>query len=155
LSIFASLTQSTPILVPFDPPNTVTVRRLTGREVEDAQAAHLRGLVNGQSPRGWSSAFHRLLTKGLGTEADVVKVMTDPLSGFDRLSVARAGLVAWSYDRPIKPTPRAATKDTPAYLDDPVADLSDEALEFIAIEVMRLTKPERFAESPRALQKEI
>lgn len=145
MSIFASQTTSDPIPIPFDAPHTITVRQLTGREVELAQAEHLKSLINGRSPRGWSDAFQRLLTKGLGTDKDAAEVIRDPLNGFDRVSVVRFGLMGWSYDQSIAPVTTPATKEQPAVVSDAVADLTDEALQFIATEVMRKTKPDRFA----------
>lgn len=129
-SPFASLKVSDPIALPFDRPHTITVRKLTGRQVEIAQAEHMRGLIAGQSSRGWSAKFNRALANG-ASDDEAQSILTDPLNGFDRHTVAAFGLVSWSYE-PTTPT----TKQ--------VEDLDDEALEFIALEVMRLTKPHLF-----------
>ena len=143
MSIFASQTQSDPIPVPFDPPHTVTVRKLTGREVEAAQTEHMKSLVAGRSARGWSAAFHRLIA-GVATPADAQKALADPLEGYDRTALVRAGLVAWSYALPIRRIETTATDTTTVTVVDAVEDLVDEALEFIAGEVLRLTKPALF-----------
>lgn len=127
MSIFASATQAT-IPIPFDPPHTVTARKLTGREVEVAQEAHAGSIASGRS-RAWAQTFRRMLEKG-ASDPDVLKAIADPLTGYDRFSIVRAGLVAWSYQQPITPT------DTD--------DLDDEAVDFIATEILRLTKPALF-----------
>lgn len=138
-SPFVSLSKSDPIPLPFDPPNTIVVRKLTGREVEQVQMAHARGVAIGRS-RLWSENFKRILTDGMAKAGDLAAALADPLTGFDRFAVVSAGLVAWSYPQPTKPVP--ATADAPAY--DPIDDLDDEAVEFIAREVMRLTRPALF-----------
>lgn len=129
-SIFASQTQRT-IPIPFDPPSTVTIRRLTGREVEAAQDAHRSSLAAG-SARSWAVTFRRMLEHG-ASDPDVLKAIADPLTGYDRYALVRSGLVAWSYPLSVKPVDGAAT--------DAVDDLDDEAVDFIATEVLRLTKP--------------
>lgn len=161
MSIFASFTQVT-VPIPFDPPNTITIRKLTGREVEAAQAAHRDGLAGG-SPRLWASTFRRALERG-ATDPEVLKAIADPLTGYDRFAIVRAGLVAWSYDRPVKPVPakpevkaHGNALGAPAVeASDAVEDLDDEAVDFIATEILRLTKPALFLteEDAKASQKE-
>lgn len=139
MSIFASETTTT-IPLPFDAPHTVTIQQLTGRDVELAQAAHLRDFVGANSPRGWPAKFKLALATGTAVESDAQKMLNDPLVGYDRLTVARGGLKGWSYtikndkgdDVPKPVTPKA------------VEDLNDDALEFVAIEIMKLTKPSLF-----------
>lgn len=139
-SPFASLSVSDPIPLPFDPPHTVIVRKLTGREIEAAQDAH-RGNLG--SPRSWAATFRRMLEQGTATDPEVLKAIRDPLTGYDRYALVRAGLVAWSYPQPIKRTEKAAT-DTTVVTVDAVEDLDDEAVDFIAREVLRRTKPALF-----------
>jgi len=139
MSIFASQTQQT-IPIPFDPLNTVTVRKLTGRETEEAQEAHRSSIATG-SARSWAAAFRRMLEHG-ASDPDVLKAIADPLTGYDRYALVRSGLVAWSYPLPVKPADGAAT--------GAVDDLDDEAVDFIAREVLRLTKPGLFATQEEA-----
>ena len=131
MSIFASQTSAT-VALPMDPPNTVTVRKLTGREVEAAQEAH-RGSIASGSARSWAATFRRMLEKG-ASDPDVLKAVADPLLGYDRFVVVRDGLLSWAYPQPIK------SLTTP----DALEDLDDEAVDFIATEILRLTKPALF-----------
>lgn len=138
-SPFASLTKSDPIPVPFDAAQTVVVRGLSGREIEEVQDAHARGVALGRS-RIWSQTFRTILEQGLVKASELSAALHDPLTGFDRFAVVRAGLLAWSYPQSIKPV--AAAGDIEAY--DPLDDMSDELVEFIAAEILRRTKPALF-----------
>ena len=157
MSIFASLTVSDPIPIPFDPPHSVIVRKLTGLEHDAAQEAHRGNFASG-SPRLWAATFRRALEKG-ASDPVVLQALADPLTGYDRFTVVRAGLVSWTYPQAIKPV--AATAATagegsaPAATAaveaaDAIADLDDEAVDFIAREVLRRTKPRLFQTADEA-----
>lgn len=130
MSSFASRNQQV-ISNPFEAGVTFTIQKLSGGAVERAQAEHIRKFIGGQSPRGWEQTFRRAMASGTATENDVARALGDPLAGFDRLSVVKAGLKAWSYEQAV----------TDKAIED---DLDDETLEYLAIEIMRLTKPARF-----------
>src|SRR5207244_8101581 len=118
---------------------------LTGAEVEAAQEEHRNGLLGGNA-RSWRSIFLRSLEKGLN-DPQVHALLHAPLSGYDRVTVVRSGLQAWSYPEPVKAltvTTTAAASTSVVVPPDPLADLSDEALDFIATEILRLTKPTLF-----------
>lgn len=153
MSIFASRTQQT-IALPFDAPHTVTIRRLTGRELDRAQSEHLKSMIAGRSARGWSGAFQRIIA-GLGTPADATQALADPLAGFDRFAIVRAGLVAWSYPESLKPLTPSQIAD--GVTTDAIDDLDDDAVEFLARAILQLTKPALFLteEAAAAAQKEI
>lgn len=141
-SPFASLIVSDSIPLPFDAGQWVKVRKLTGRQHEAAQAAHRADFVRGNK---WAGVFRDSLTEGISA-ALVQKALADPLTGYDRYTLVRSGLVAWSYDRSVKPV---VTKvdGQPDHVDDAIEDLDDDAIEFIAREVLRLTKPGLFVET--------
>lgn len=162
MSIFASATQSQPIPIPFDPPHTIVVRKLTGRECDAAQEAHRANVAAG-SPRSWAATFRRALEKGASDPA-VLKAIADPLTGYDRFVLVSAGLVSWSYPQLIATPPSANAKDkgvhavVAATRQQVLDDLDDEAIDFIATEVLRLTKPALFyasEEDAEAAQKEM
>jgi len=136
-SPFARDTQSAPITVPFDSEHSIVVRRLTGGEVEEAERVALRGFVNGKPTRGFSAHIARIFA-GAGTDADAVKAANDPLKGYDRITLIRGGLVSWTYKEPIAP----GVVD--GVLVDAIDGLTDEAQEFMATEVARLTWPWKF-----------
>lgn len=144
MSIFASQTQSDPIPIPFDAPNWIVVRKLTGRECDAAQEAHRGNFATGNI-KSWAATFRRALEKG-ANDPDVLKAINDPLTGFDRFALVRAGLVSWSYPQPIK-APSLTAGGTISSVVDAVDDLDDEAVDFIATEVLRLTKPALFLTS--------
>lgn len=124
MSIFASQTTIT-IPIPFDVPHTVTIRKLTGREVEQAQAADALLVAKGAA-RTWAARFQRMVTTG---DPKAMESLHDPLVGFDRTSIIKAGLLSWSY----KEDPKTA-----------ITDLDDEATEFLAQQILKLTKPALF-----------
>lgn len=142
-SPFASHTVSDPIPLPFDPPHTVTVRKLSGREIEAAQEAHRDNLAS-TSPRSWAATFRRALEKG-ATDPEVLKAIRDPLTGYDRYALIAAGLVAWSYPQwvVLRTDPVNKAGDLVKRMAS-LEDLDDEAVDFIATEVLRLTKPGLF-----------
>jgi hypothetical protein len=133
MSIFASHTRQT-IPIPFDAPHTVTIQKLSGREIDAAQYAHMTGVASGRG-RNWATRFLELAAAGVATANDANKVLQDPLSGYDRLMLAKAGVKAWTYEHDGKPLPV-----TPQVIED----LEDEALEFLAVAVLKLTKPALF-----------
>jgi len=144
MSIFASLTTTT-IPLPFDPPHTVTIQKLSGRLVDGAQLEHMRGFVEGRG-RNWAVKFLALARAGTASNVDAQQVLDDPLSGYDRIALVRGGLKAWTYEEAGKPKP---------ITDAAIEDLDDEALEFLARAVLQLTKPALFqtAEQREADQK--
>ena len=135
-SIFAHDTQET-VPVPGMDGQSMTFRKLTGKEIEVAEAEHMRNFVGHRSPRGFSVAIRRLIG-GTGTIDDAAKAMSDPLSLYDRTSIVRSGLVAWTFPKPTTPTV------VDGVLVDAIGDLDDETLEFAALAILKLTKPALF-----------
>jgi len=137
MSIFASQTSQT-VLMPFDPPHTITIRKLTGREVEKAQEADAINLAKG-SARTWAARLKRMAATG---DPKAMDALHDPLIGYDRFAIIRFGLMAWTYEQ--KPA-------------DTIDDLDDEAATFIALAILKLTKPGLFltGEAVEDAQKEL
>lgn len=138
-SPFASMSASEPIPLPFDEGQSIVVRKMTGREHEQAQTAH-RGSFASGSARAWSATLRRALEHG-ATDPEVLKALRDPLTGYDLHATIRAGLVSWTYPgliNKVEPKPEEY---------DAIRDLDDEALEFIAREVLKRTKPALFSVS--------
>ena len=148
MSMFASRTTDT-IPIPFEPGHTATIRGLTGGEADAAQAAHLRSSIGGRFwAHGWAASFQQQLAKGIATYADAAKLLTDPLNGYDRLTMVKAGLLSYTVPEPAL---------TPETRDAVIADLGDDALEYFAREILRRTKPALFltAEDAKAAEKEL
>lgn len=150
---FASLSVSDPIPLPFDEGQTITIRALSGQELEAAQTAHMKSLVGGRSARGWSGAFQRILA-GVATPADAKHALADPLAGYDRTVIVRSGLVAWSYKQAITRATSSQIADGQAK--DAIDDLKDEPLEFMARAILQWTTPALFQtqEEAKAAQRE-
>lgn len=147
MSIFASQTQSQPIPIPFDPPHTFVVRKLTGRELQGVQEDHRSEFVSGRG-RMWSKQFRRMLEHG-ASDPEARALLADPLIGFDRYALAQAGLVSWTY-----PDKRITVRTEPEHAANDaverrrhIDDLDDDAVELIATEVLRLTKPALFEDA--------
>ncbi len=130
MSFFASQTQSDPIPIPFDLPHTIVVRQLTGEEY--------RASIN-ESEGRIVALFRKALAAGGVKDQAVFAAAADPLYGHDRLKLV-VGLVSCSRPLPMRKTdpPVAMT------LAEAVKDMGDEALDFVATEVLRLTKPAFF-----------
>jgi len=134
MSIFASHTQQT-IALPMDPPHTVTIRKLSGRSLEQArEAQQLAAVAHLQAMGG--AAFQRDLN-ALGSPAAVAalvaKAQANPLQTYDRYTVLAKGIVAWSYD-----TQSLTPVDgrIPA-----IDDLDGETAGFLARAILDLTLP--------------
>lgn len=138
MSMFAS-DHTAVVHPPSDPKASITIQKLSGRSVEYAQAKHAEGAYDGFNGRGWANRFLQKIMLGVASTADVQTVAADPLAGFDRVAVVVAGIKSWSYteDRDGKPVPKPITAAA-------VSDIDDESLEFLATEIMRLTKPRLF-----------
>lgn len=136
-SIFASHTTDT-IPIPSDPPHTATIRKLTGRELDRAQEVHLRATIGGRwAAHGWAATFQQQLAKGTATAADAERLLMDPLIGYDRHALVEDGLTAWSYTEP----ERGAKA---------IEDLDDDALDYFARAILKLSKPSLFLTADEA-----
>lgn len=142
MSIFASQTQSDPIQIPFDQPHTIVVRKLTGKEYQ-AAVSDAEGRI--------TALFRRALAAGGVKDPGVLAAVASPLTGHDRYALVRAGLVSWSYPQSVKPVKAQPDAKPPVEASDAVNDLDDEAMDFIATEVLRLTKPALFV-APEAVE---
>ena len=141
MSIFASFTQAT-IPIPFDPPHIVTIQKLSGRQLAKANQAYFNDLIAGVRERGGAEAqkdIDALFAKTPEQMAAAVNtVQSDPLNGYDKHTLIRYGVKA------IDGEPFVTAIDGQPLQPDPVDDMTEEAVEFLSREVMRLTKPALF-----------
>lgn len=142
-SPFASLYTET-VDLPFDPGQTAAIQKLTGRDVERAQAAAAAEMFRG---RGFAAKVERLKRAAVAG-ANVDAEIADPLDGFDRTVLVKAGLKRWSYLEADGKTPKKVTAEA-------IDDLDDDAMTFFARAILKLTKPGLFqtAEDAKADQK--
>ena len=134
--------------IPFDAPHEVTIRKLAGRHLERARNAFMTDLFLDVQARGGASVqkdMQQLFEKDAKDVAEKIeKQKADPLNGFDPYVIAQGGIVAWSYpeslavelvtDEKGNRIPRVAAID----------DLDEDAVQWFATEIMRLTKPALF-----------
>ena len=114
--------------VPDDPGQTITIQKLSGRAVERAQAVAAEKTISG---RGFASKVAQALEAAKdGSTVALDAMLRDPLNGYDRATVLQAGIVAWSYDVPCRP--------------EHIDQLDDERSEFVALAILKLTKPHLF-----------
>lgn len=145
MSIFASRTTKE-IDIPFDPPHTATIQKLTGRQLGKAQQAFFNELIADMQQRGGAKVQKDIQslyeTDPSKMAEEVKKAKANPLNGFDPYLLIAAGVKKWSYtDRECGP--------------EAFEDLDAESVEFFAREVLRLTKPSLFltADEAKAEQK--
>ena len=133
MSIFASRAQKT-IELPFDAPHTVTIQKLAGRHLEKARQESLFQSVDYVKRIGGLAFQKELAAATGGDDAEkkraVEDAQQDPLTSVDVRTVLQFGIKAWSYDQ--------------AVTTEAVEDLTDEAAEFLAREILRFTKPALF-----------
>ncbi len=130
MSIFSSRTTKT-LEIPFDAPHTVTIQKLKGRHMGGAHDAYMQEFIGGLKKMGTPEERKGLESLvATAVEADPDAAPDDPMAGFDRYYVLEHGIVAWSYEH-------AVTAEA-------IDDLDDDAGEFIALAILRLSKPSLF-----------
>ena len=133
-SPFASMSVSDQLPMPCDPEQWVKVRALSGQQYEAVQDVHRASFM--VSSEKWAGFFRANATDPNSDE--VQRILTDPLTGHNRHALVREGLDSWSYDAAINRT------EPPADQYDAIRDLNDDAIDFIAREVLKRTKPGLF-----------
>lgn len=121
------------VSLPSDPTESVTIRRLSGRALEQARQASQEASIAALKRMGGADFQRELAALGDATQtaALVAQAQADPLSGLDRYVVLQKGVVAWTYADP--PTP------------DALDDLSEEAADYLARKIVDITLPARDA----------
>lgn len=130
MSIFASRNTS---VVTMADGTEVTIRQLTGRQLERARQAHLvKTLEMVRSQASMLKELESLVPAANQAAAGSGSASTpvDPMASVDKPTVVLAGVVAWSADVPVS--------------DEAVGDLSEDAVDVLATAIMRLTKPSLF-----------
>lgn len=119
------------IPVPDDAPHTVTIQKLSGGAIQRAQQIAAAEAVNG---RGFAENVSKMLQAAKnGDDLAAVKLIADPLNGFDRATLLVNGITGWSY------TDISCTAEN-------IRGLDDERSEHFARAILKLAKPHLFAE---------
>jgi hypothetical protein len=137
MSIFASyVTRTVPL--PFDVPHTVTIQKLSGRHValarDKAREARTVASVQLVKTMGGAAAVADVagLDQSSAVAAELDRRRTDPAQLYDRPTVLAKGVTGWTYDEPLTP--------------DRLADLDEQASEFLFHAILDLTLPNGDAE---------
>ena len=141
MSIFTSfVTEALP--VPGEPGQTITIRRLAPKALDRArEAARERGnremrLTRESMGEAEYESFKAEIAKNIATGP----VQSNPLNGYDRVSLIQSGVTAWTFDRAL---------DVEAF-----EDLDDDTQDWLAGAILKLSKPSLYAASAEAAQKE-
>lgn len=167
MGIFASREQKT-LPVPFDLPNEITIQKLSAKQLERASKTFIDGMIADVQSRGGSRVMKDMQELWKKAEApgpdgaavvkEIESVKSDPLNGYDKHVLIRMGIVSWTYPESLKPASVVEKtndgRDMTVVTYPAIDDLSDEAVEFFATEILRLTKPSLFltAEEKKAEQ---
>jgi len=157
-SPFASRVTVT-VPVPFDPPNEVTIRKLAGRHLERARSAFLTGMYQDVMARGGAAVQREMQTlfkkdsdEAAKVDEQVKALRDDPLNGYDLYVLAQGGIVAWSYPETLAPEQVTDEQGTVTMRVRALDDLDEDALRWLATEIMRLTKPALFQSPEEAAE---
>ncbi len=142
MSIFASRTQLT-VPLPSDEGQTVTIRKLPGRHLEKARVEKQIASQEFVSRMGGQEFRKQLAAIGAAetTNKLVEQAQADPLNSYDAYTVVAHGIVGWSYPEKVSP--------------ETIEDLDADAVEFLACEILKLSKPSLFhtADEAAAIKK--
>lgn len=126
-SPFASFTQQT-IELPFDAQHTVTIRKLSAKQIAKARdVSRLASMALLKEMGGDMQGQLAALGDAETTAALVEAAKADPLNTVDTTTVLRFGVTAWTYDATV--------------CEETIEDLTEEAAEFIARAIVALTLP--------------
>lgn len=151
MSIFASRTTKT-IEILFDPPHVVTIVKLAGRHLERASQENTFGAVDTLKRLG-GPAFQKELASVGDPEAQaaaVKKRQADPLNAYDPYVLLRFGIKAWTYDESLVPVNVIEESGVSVSRIAAIEDLDEEAVDFLAREILRLSKPSLFVDADAA-----
>jgi hypothetical protein len=132
MSIFASRATRT-LEIPGDSPHTVTIQKLAGRHLAQAMLENQLHSIDTFRKMGGAQFQKELNAIRDDAKADAAKpvepTVADPMAGYDRDVLMQHGIVSWSY---------------PETVADMLPDLTDEAADFFAREILKLSKPGLF-----------
>lgn len=126
MSVFTSrVTKS--LDIPHDAGQSVVIRKLAPRHLHAASKEAQRAAIADMKAMGVS--FLKELRELKDEDVEQAKT-ADPLLTYDKELLVLKGVASWSYDAPVN--------------EETVADLDEETQDFIAREVLRLSRPAAF-----------
>lgn len=141
--------------IPFPPyqGHELTIQKLAGRHLYKADTEndfraqeYMKRMGGAEFRKQLEEATRDDPKDETGKSTAVAKAARDPVHAYDKHIVVQYGLKAWTFTEddgtPIPITPEA------------IEDLDPDALEFIAREILRWTRPSLFTEDAKAAQKE-
>lgn len=157
---------------PFDPPHSVTVRKLSAKKLAKASQANTIELISTVQAMGGAKAQREMrdLFKPDPSEkaaADetakaaeaVEKMKADPLNGYDKHALLYAGITAWSYGKPLTPEPveevNVEGQTVTVMRIRAIDDCDPEFVDFYADKIMRLTKPSAYLSKEEAKAEQV
>lgn len=97
--------------VPNDPSQTVTIRRLSWAELQEAGAANTKKAMQYVRDVGDSAIREIAQQAKQGANAEIAR---DPFNAYDMATLLRYGIKSWSYQRPVTPENVALIDDVAA-----------------------------------------
>ncbi len=147
MGLFAADTTVT-VDLPFDPPHTAVIQKLSGWKLGRAQKAFFNELVADVQDRGGAQVqkdMEVLFAKDPNeAQAQVEAVKKDPLNGHDRITLIGLGV------KSISSIPAWASLTPDARMDMVREQFDAEVVDFFATEVLKLTKPALFMDTEAA-----
>jgi hypothetical protein len=172
--------------VPDDTPNQITIRSLNGRLFDNAQkenSVRAQAFIDRMGGANYRQQINEVLeqAQAKGEKNPVEEARQDPLIKYDQYYLVSRGVTAWTYPESLVPEPvvieiesgeivAGVTVDAFKAMDDAakdglevqmrilaLEDLLPERREWLAREVLRLTKPDLFLtdDEAEAAKKEI
>lgn len=162
--------------VPDDAPNTVTIRKLSGRHLERASQANMMASVDTIKRMGGAKFQKELRDIGDADirAAKIAEQQADPMNGYDQRVLLYKGITGWTYPESLTPEPAPEIKDAITlakggdvdgaflkimqFIDSgehaavipAIDDMDSERAEFLARKILKLSKPRLFQTAEEA-----
>ncbi len=147
MGLFAADTTIT-VDLPFDPPHTATIQKLSGWKLGRAQKAFFNELVADVQDRGGAQVqkdMEVLFAKDPDeAQAQVEAVKKDPLNGHDRITLIGLGV------KSISSLPEWSSMGPNERMEIAREQFDADVVDFFATEVLKLTKPALFMDKEAA-----
>lgn len=139
----ALVTKITRILeVPHEPGETITIRHLSARQLEEAREARVNAAIDRMRHQGaelvkvFHDAGREQLEKAAGVKSeDVDAALEDPLNDYDRFTLLMHAVVDWTYEQKVPKNPFDRK--------ELIGELDEVTVDWLAREVLAFSIPDR------------